>query len=194
MRVALYARVSTTEQQTLPLQIRALRKYARTRGWQIVEEVREIGSGVKHRPGRDRLLGLARRREIDALVVWKLDRWGRSLAELVLALAELQDLGVAFVSLTEALDLTTAAGRAMAGLLGVFAQFEREVMRERTMAGLAEARRRGVRLGRPPSARARRKDVLQLRAEGLTIRPIARRLHISRASVHRLLTAPKKRA
>jgi len=84
----------------------------------------------------------ARRRELDAILVWRLDRWGRSLADLVLTLKELPDLGVGFVSLTEALDLTTPTGRALAGLLAVFAEFEREILRERVKAGIAHAQRR----------------------------------------------------
>jgi hypothetical protein len=93
--------------------------------------------------------GGARRREIDVVLVWRLDRWGRSVTDLLATLQELEHLGVGFVSLTEALDLTTPAGRAMAGLLAVFAEFEREILRERTRAGLAHARQNGKRLGRP---------------------------------------------
>jgi len=95
------------------------------------------------------LIDAARRREIDAVLVWRLDRWGRSLADLVTTLKELAELGVGFVSLTEALDMTTATGRAMVGLLAVFAQFEHDLLRERVRAGLAEARLKGKRLGRP---------------------------------------------
>src|SRR5271168_3400122 len=125
LRVGLYARVSTHDQQTLPLQIRAMREYAAKRG-----------SGAAQRERRATLIAAARRREIDVVLVWRLDRWGRSVADLVSSLQELQHLRVAFVSLTEALDLTTPAGRAMAGLLSVFAEFEREILRERVRAGL----------------------------------------------------------
>src|SRR4051794_24193655 len=90
--------------------------------------------------------------EIDAVVVWRLDRWGRSLADLVVTLQELSALGVGFVSLTEALDLTTPSGRAMAGLLGVFAEFEREILRERDKAGIVQARQQGKPHGRPRTA------------------------------------------
>jgi DNA invertase Pin-like site-specific DNA recombinase len=94
----------------------------------------------------------ARRREIDVVLVWRLDRWGRSVTDLLATLQELGHLGVGFVSLTEALDLTTPVGRAMAGLLAIFAEFEREILRERTRAGLAHARENGKRLGRPATA------------------------------------------
>jgi DNA invertase Pin-like site-specific DNA recombinase len=150
LQVGLYARVSTHDQQTLPLQIRALREYAAKRGWAIVAQIKEVGSGASQRELRESLLATARRREIDVVVVWRLDRWGRSVADLISTLQELQHLGVGFVSLTEALDLTTPAGRAMAGLLAVFAEFEREILRERVRAGLDHARQQGTRL-KPPA-------------------------------------------
>src|SRR5882757_8806305 len=129
-RVGLYARVSSSDQQTIPLQIRALREYAVRRGWTIALQVKEVGSGASQRQLREKLLEAARRREIDVVLVWRLDRWGRSVADLLATLQELEHLGVGFVSLTEALDLTTPAGRAMAGLLVIFAEFEREILRE----------------------------------------------------------------
>ena len=150
LRVGLYARVSTHDQQTLPLQIRTMREYAVKRGWTIAVQTKEVGSGAAQREMRETLLASARRREIDVVLVWRLDRWGRSVADLVSTLQELQHLGVGFVSLTEALDLTTPAGRAMAGLLAVFAEFERDILGERVRAGLANARLNGKRLGRPP--------------------------------------------
>jgi Calcium binding/Resolvase, N terminal domain len=126
-RVGLYARVSTHDQQTLPLQIHAMREYAAKRGWSIVAQIKEVGSGASRRELRTALIAAARRREVDVVLVWRLDRWGRSVADLVSTLQDLQHLGVGFVSLTEALDLTTPAGRAMAGLLAVFAEFEHEI-------------------------------------------------------------------
>jgi len=151
LRVGLYARVSTHDQQTLPLQLHAMREYSAKRGWTIVAQIKEVGSGAAQRELREALLAVARRREVDVVLVWRLDRWGRSVADLVSTLQELQHLGVGFVSLTEALDLTTPAGRAMAGLLAVFAEFERDILRERVRAGLAHARQQGKQLGRPPS-------------------------------------------
>ena len=130
-RVGLYARVSTLDQQTLPMQNRTMREYAARRGWTIVMQVREVGSGAAQRQAREKLLEAARRREIDVVLVWRLDRWGRSVTDLLATLQELDHLGVSFVSLTEALDLTTPAGRAMAGLLAVFAAFEREISADR---------------------------------------------------------------
>ena len=128
-RVGLYARVSTEDQHTLAMQNRAMREYAARRGWTVVMQVREVNSGAVRRQAREKLLEAARRREIDGVLVWRLDRWGRSVTDLLATLQELEHLGVAFVSLTEALDLTTPAGRAMAAMLAVFAAFEREVFR-----------------------------------------------------------------
>ena len=116
LRAGLYARVSTNDQQTLAMQSRAMREYAARRGWTIAGNVREVGSGAAKREAREKLLEAARRREIDVVLVWRLDRWGRSVTDLLATLQELEHLGVGFVSLTEALDLTTPAGRAMAGL------------------------------------------------------------------------------
>jgi DNA invertase Pin-like site-specific DNA recombinase len=186
-RVSLYARVSTHDQQTLPLQLESMRSYAAQRGWTIVLEAQEIGSGSLHRPKRELLMKAARRREIDIVLVWRLDRWGRSVPDLAVSLKELHELGVAFVSLTEALDLTTASGRAMAGLLSVFAEFEREVLRERILAGIAQARKKGTRLGRPRIALGKGIEARALFAEDLSKSEVARRLSISRASVRRLL-------
>lgn len=191
LRVGLYARVSTYDQKTLPLQIRAMREYAGRRNWTIAQQVKEVGSGASQRELRETLIAHARRREIDVVLVWRLDRWGRSVADLLATLQELQQLGVGFVSLTEALDLTTPTGRAMAGLLAVFAEFEREILRERVRAGLAHARQQGTRLGRPPSASHQAAQVQTLYRNGLSKSEVARRLNIGRTSVRRLLT-PKK--
>jgi putative DNA-invertase from lambdoid prophage Rac len=188
-RVGLYARVSTFDQHTIPLQIRALREYAARRGWTIAMQVKEVGSGAAQRELREKLLDAARRREIDVVLVWRLDRWGRSVADLLATLQELDHLGVGFVSLTEALDLTTPSGRAMAALLAVFAEFEREILRERVRAGLAHARQNGQRLGRPQTAARQTSQVRKLYRAGVSKSEIARRLQIGRTSVRRILEA-----
>jgi DNA invertase Pin-like site-specific DNA recombinase len=188
-RAGLYARVSTHDQQTLAMQSRAMREYAVRRGWTVALQVREVNSGAARREAREKLIDAARRREIDVVLVWRLDRWGRSVTDLLATLQELQHLGVGFVSLTEALDLTTPAGRAMAGLLAIFAEFEREILRERTRAGLAHARAHGKRLGRPATAAAHAAEVRKLHRAGVSKSEIARRLEIGRTSVRRILTA-----
>lgn len=121
------------------------------------------------------------------MLVWRLDRWGRSLVDLVVTLKELAELGVAFVSLTEALDLTTPTGRAMAGLLSVFAAFEHEILRERIRAGIAEARLKGKRFGRPLTAAKKTGEIRKLHRAGVSKAEIARRLSIGRTSVRRIL-------
>ena len=186
-RVGLYARVSTNDQQTIPMQVRAMREYAAKRGWAVTVQVKEIGSGASQRQLREQLLDAARRGEIDVVLVWRLDRWGRSLPDLVTTLEDLNHLGVGFVSLTEALDLTTPTGRAMAGLLSVFAAFEHHVLRERVRAGLAEARLNGKRLGRPVTAGLHASEVRKLHRSGVSKADIARRLGIGRTSVRRIL-------
>jgi DNA invertase Pin-like site-specific DNA recombinase len=187
LRAALYARVSTQDQQTLPMQNRAMREYAARRGWAIAMQVKEVGSGALQRQRREKLIEAARRREIDVVLVWRLDRWGRSVTDLLATLQELEHLGVGFVSLTEALDLTTPAGRAMAGLLAVFAEFEREILRERVRAGLAHARQNGKRLGRPLTAALHADQVRKLGRSGISKSQIARQLNIGRTSVRRIL-------
>jgi DNA invertase Pin-like site-specific DNA recombinase len=188
LRAGLYARVSTNDQQTLAMQNRAMREYAARRGWTIALQIREVNSGSARREAREKLLEAARRREIDVVLVWRLDRWGRSVTDLLATLQELDHLGVGFVSLTEALDLTTPAGRAMAALLAVFAEFEREILRERTRAGLAHARRKGKRLGRPVTAALHAAEIRKLHSAGVSKAEIARRLQVGRTSVRRLLT------
>ena len=181
-RAGLYARVSTNDQQTLPTQSRAMREYAARRGWAIALQVREIGSGAAKREAREKLLEAARRREIDVVLVWRLDRWGRSVTDLLATLQELEHLGVGFVSLNEALDLTTPAGRAMAGLLAVFAAFEREILGERTRAGLAEARLNGQTSGPAGNRRCTRcgnREVASLRHQQIRNRsPSANRSYL----------------
>jgi putative DNA-invertase from lambdoid prophage Rac len=186
-RVGLYARVSTHDQKILPLQIRTMREYAAKRGWEIAVQIKKVGSGAVERELRDKLMTAARRREIDVVLVWRLDRWGRSLADLVVTLKELSELGVGFVSLTEALDLTTPTGRAMAGLLSVFAEFEHEILRERVRAGIAEARLKGKRFGRPLTAAKQSGQIRKLYRAGISKAEIARRLEIGRTSVRRIL-------
>jgi putative DNA-invertase from lambdoid prophage Rac len=189
MRAAVYARVSTHDQQTLGMQVDAMTAYVEVRGWRLARRVEDVGSGARQRPSRESLLKAARRREIDVIVVWRLDRWGRSVADLMATLRELTELGVGFVSLTEALDLTTPSGRAMAGMLAIFAEFEREILRERVRAGIARAREEGRPHGRPRTASLRADEVRRLEAERLSHSEIARRLGIGRTSVRRILGA-----
>ncbi len=189
-RVALYARVSTHDQQTLPMQLETMRAYAERRGWSIASTIEEVGSGAKTRPRREELLRAARRREIDVIVVWRLDRWGRSLVDLVSTLQEVTALKVGFVSLSEALDLTTPAGRAFAGMLAVFAEFERDILRDRVKAGIAQARKDGRPHGRPAKIAGKATQIRELAQNGLSKSAIAKQLKIGRTSVRRSLANP----
>ena len=187
MRAGLYARVSTHDQQTLPMQNQAMLEYVARRDWEVVIEISDVASGASTRPQREELMKAARRREVDVIVVWRLDRWGRSVADLVTSLNELHELDVGFVSLTEALDLTTPSGRALAGMLAVFAQFEREILSDRVKVGIAQARAEGRPHGRPPTARNKESEVWSLSEAGLKPGKIAKKLGISRTSVRRIL-------
>jgi DNA invertase Pin-like site-specific DNA recombinase len=182
MKAGIYARVSTAD-QTTENQLIELRRYVGQRGWEVLEFIEQGVSGFKERrPELDRLLVAARRRHVDVVVVWSLDRLGRSLKHLVSLMDDLQALGVAFVSVREGLDWTTPSGRLQAQLLGMIAEFERARLRERVHAGLARARRQGKRLGRPP----RPITTWELKqTAGLSVREAALELKVSSSALHR---------
>ena len=149
LRAAIYARVSTADQEP-ENQLIQLRHYIEAREWTLAEYVDKGVSGTKDsRPALDRLVRDAKRRQFDVLVVWRLDRLGRSLRHLILLLDDLQAIGVAFVSLSEGIDATTPAGRLQLHVLAAIAEFERARIAERVKAGLARAKANGKRLGRP---------------------------------------------
>ena len=191
-RIKLYARVSTHDQQTLPMQLSAMSYYAKRRKWAVTVEIQDVGSGATTRPERQKLIESARRREIHLGLVWRLDRWGRSLVDLVTTLQELTALDAGFVSLSEALDMTTPSGQALAGMLAVFAEFERDILRDRVKAGIDQARKEGKPHGRPQTAAKLIPEMKRLRKDGLSKRAIAEELGISRTSVIRLLQAKKR--
>ena len=166
MNVAIYARVSTAD-QSISMQLDELRQYCLTRGWTIVHEYLDKGvSGAKaSRPQLDRMMAAAAKKEFDVVLVWKLDRFGRSLAHLTSVIALLESYGVAFASARDQIDLTTAAGRLMFGVLGAMSQFERDLIKERTRAGMAAAARRGVHCGRQ-AIDIDAAEVARLRASG----------------------------
>src|SRR5258708_4874636 len=172
-QVALYARVSTLNNQDPETQLSELREYAVRRGWPIVEEFTDQGvSGCNEsRPALNRLMSDACRRRFDAVLVWKIDRFGRSLKHLVNALAELAALGVAFISLRDNLDLSTPSGRLMFQIIGAMAEFERALIQERVRAGLRNAKAKGRQLGRPRHILDASR-ITDLRAEGQYWAPI----------------------
>jgi DNA invertase Pin-like site-specific DNA recombinase len=150
-RCAIYARVSR-DSQTIDPQETELREFAERRGWAVIGSFFDKGvSGAKEkRPALDELLKACRQRKIDVVLVWKFDRFARSVKQLVTTLHEFHELGIDFVSLTEQIDTSTAMGKMTFHVLGAVAELERSLIAERTVAGLREARRRGRRLGRPP--------------------------------------------
>ena len=182
MRAAIYARVSTFDQEP-ENQLAELRRYVAARGWTAAEHVDRGISGAKdRRPALDQLVTDARRRRFDVLVCWRLDRLGRNLRHLITLLEELQALGIAFVSLGEGIDATTPAGKLQMHILGAIAEFERARIAERVRAGLQRARTQGKRLGRPratvPTARV-------VAVENMTVDAAARVLGVSRSTVKR---------
>jgi DNA invertase Pin-like site-specific DNA recombinase len=183
-RFALYARVSTIHHgQDVEVQLSELREYAQHRGWMIAGEYADRGvSGSKdRRPELDKLMAAAHQRKIDGILVWQLSRFGRSLKHLVNALAELEALGVSFVSVRDNLDLSTPGGRLMFQIIGAMAEFEKALTVERVRAGLAYARSKGTKLGRPaqtlPVAR-----IAKLREQGLSWRAVGKEIGLSPAT------------
>ena len=195
MRTAIYARVSTTNHgQDASLQTSEMQQFVEARGWQLADEYVDQGvSGAKDsRPELNRLMADAKRRRFDVVLVWKLDRFGRSLRHLVNALAEFESLGIAFVSLSDNLDLSTASGRLMFNIIGAMAEFERELIRERVKAGMKNAKAKGTRIGRPRvTVDAAR--IAALRASGLSWRTIERELGISVRTARRFAAGSGKK-
>jgi len=194
MRTAIYARVSTVNHgQDVGMQVRELRQFADARGWQVVGEYLDEGiSGTKEkRPELDRLMADAHRRRFDAVIVWKFDRFARSVSHLLRALETFNALGVAFVSLSESLDTSTPAGKMVFTVLGAVAELERSLIVERVKAGLRNARAKGKHLGRPriglDIARIGR-----LRAQGRSWRKIARIMGCSSKTCRRAWQKPAK--
>ena len=186
MKAALYARVSTANGQSPEMQLRELREYVARRGWEAAAEYVDTGySGARERrPALDRLLADARRRRFDAVVVWRYDRFARSLRQLVNALEEFRALGIDFVSLREGVDTSTPNGRLVFGIFASIAEFERELIRDRVRAGLRNARAKGKRLGRPRVAVDRAK-VADLRRGGASWATVGARLGVSRGTARR---------
>jgi DNA invertase Pin-like site-specific DNA recombinase len=167
------------------MQLRELREYAKHRGLTIIGEYIDKMTGSKDsRPDLNRLMADASQRKFDAVLVWKLDRFGRSLRHLVNAIAELEALGVAFVSLRDNLDLSTPSGRLMFQIIGAMAEFERSLIQERVRAGLRNARSKGKRLGRPRAV-VDATEIASLRTSGASWRAIAHELGVGEGTVRR---------
>lgn len=190
-RVAIYTRVSTDEQDT-DRQVRDLTALADRAGWEVIQVFTERASGKNnHRPLRSQVMDLARSRHITAVLVTELTRWGRSTVDLLETLQELNTYGVSLIAQSgDQMDLGTAQGKMIAGVLAVLAQFERDLISERTRSGLAATRARGTRLGRPPGNRTdtkHRAAILDLHAQGFSYRDIASKLKIGKDTVGRVI-------
>lgn len=187
IKVIAYVRVSTSEQST-KAQEAELREYALRRGWSIARVYSDKISGTKpSRPSLDELMKDCRQRKVDVVLVWKFDRFARSLRHLVTALEEFKRLGIDFISATEGIDTTIPSGELVFQIFGAIAQFERALISERVRAGLAEAKRSGVRLGRPPIKKLSEteiKEVRSARAKGVALRTLSQRLGTSLWSVY----------
>src|ERR1700730_5328981 len=183
-RCAIYARVSTLQGQDVTMQTRELQTFAEARGWTITGQYIDEGQcGAKDsRPGLNRIMADAKRRKCDVILVWKVDRFGRSLRHLVNAIVELEAVGVAFVSLTDNLDLSTPSGRLMFQVIAAMGEFERELIRERVRAGLRNARAKGKSLGRP-KATVDASQIGRLRDSGASWREIAKTTGLSLGTV-----------
>jgi DNA invertase Pin-like site-specific DNA recombinase len=186
MRAAIYARVSTTNGQDPAMQTRELREYCQRRGWEIVGEFVDAGvSGSKERrPQLDSLLAACRKRRVDAVVVYRYDRFARSLRQLVNALEEFRSLGIEFVSLHENVDTSTPNGRLVFGIFATIAEFERELIRDRVRSGIASARSKGKTLGRPRIT-VNAAEIAALRDSGASWSTITRQLGLSAGTVKR---------
>ena len=194
MKTAIYARVSTTD-QTNTIQIRELREYAERRNWEVAGIYQDQMSGAKaSRPGVDQLMAAARLRKFDAVLVWKLDRFGRSLVHCVGAIQELQSLGVRFIAASQGLDTdeSNPASKLLMHILAAVAQFERELIHERVSAGMKAALKHGTKTGKPIGRPRRifdREAVVRLRTEGLSIEKVASRMGLGVGTVVRVLRA-----
>jgi len=187
MKVATYSRVSTNKREQKPeVQVQELRRYCRARRFKIDYELIDRASGGgSGRTGLKRLLELCRAREVDAVIVVKMDRFFRSLKHLVNTLSEFEALGVKFIATRDQVDLTTPAGRMFVQILGSLAEFERELIRERVILGLEHAKSRGTRLGRPKTRDDQK--IKLLRKNGLTYAQIQKTLGVSKGAVCRAL-------
>jgi DNA invertase Pin-like site-specific DNA recombinase len=185
-RAAIYARVSTSHGQNPEMQLEEIRKYCANRGWDVAEEYVNAGiSGAKeHRPALDRLLIACHKRLVDAVVVYRYDRFARSLRQLVNALEEFRALGIDFVSLHEGVDTSTPNGRLVFGIFASIAEFERELIRDRVRSGLASAKMRGKRLGRPQITLDTQR-IMSLRRAGASWAKIGETLGVGEGTVRR---------
>lgn len=191
-KTVIYARCSTTRDQKPEVQLQELRNFCQARGWIVTEEIVDNGfSGTTaSRPGLIKLMQLTRERQVDVVLVLKLDRLFRSLKNLILTLENFDELGIEFVSLKDNFDFTTSAGKLLRNLIASFAEFEASLIRERTLVGLDYARSKGKKLGRPKENDFNK--ILELRNQGLSYRQISSKLNCSLGAVCRAVRSASK--
>jgi DNA invertase Pin-like site-specific DNA recombinase len=187
MKCAIYSRVSTSD-QNVDMQLDELRAYCRRRGFQVAEEYvdRGISGARESRPALNRLLAGARQRQFDAVLVYRYDRFARSLRQLVNALGEFEALGIHFISLHEGVDTSTPSGRLVFGIFASIAEFERSLITERIKSGQAAAKRRGIKFGRP-RVEVDAKRLIELRGNGVSYANIAKATGLSVGTIFRAL-------
>ena len=186
MKVGIYLRVSTQDQST-DLQRREIEQYVKARGWDDIAIYEDKATGTNgNRPSLKQLLSDARERKVDVLICWKLDRFFRSLKDLISTLQEFNELGVQFISLKDNIDMTTSAGRLMLHIIGAFGEFEASLIQERVRAGLRAAKANGTVLGRPPRIDPR--QVIQLRNKGLSLSEIGKQIGATKGAVSKTLS------
>jgi len=186
-RAIIYTRVSTRDQNP-EMQLTDLRDYCQARKLKVVKEYVDYGSGVKNdRANYLAMLDDARKRKCDCVIVWKFDRFARSTKELVNALEEFKSLGVDFISYKENIDTSSPAGKVLFTLISAFAEFEREILRERVVAGMDKAREKGKRIGRPPITKYQRNEIIKLKSVGLNYKQILKKVKISKSSYYEII-------
>jgi DNA invertase Pin-like site-specific DNA recombinase len=186
-RIAIYARTSTIDKQSPEMQIRELREYAQARGWEIYDIYQDHGYSGRNtnQPMFQKLVRDSMERKFELVLVWKLDCWARSLKEIVMTLQELSDYGVEFCSLKDSIDLSTNQGKLMLHIIAAFAQFEADIIRERVRAGVAHARSKGKKLGRPAELDSTK--IQELRLQGLSLSKIDAALGCTKSAVSKSL-------
>lgn len=185
-KIAVYIRVST-DQQTTELQRRELLEFIERRGWQVFRIYEDFGISGTHgnRPALREMLRDSRSKRFDVVMCWKMDRLFRSLKDLVVTLQELSDLGIEFVAIKENIDLTTSSGRLLMQIIGAMGEFEANLIKERVLAGLANARAKGKKLGRP--RHIDRERAHELRNQGMSLGQISKIVGATRSAVSKAL-------
>lgn len=187
-RATIYARVSTRE-QNVDMHLIDLRNYAQARGFELVKEYIDYASGSRNdRENYQKLFDDVRKRKTDAVLVWKFDRFARSTKELVNALEEFKNFGVDFISFKENVDTSTSAGKILFTIISAFAEFERDIIRERVIAGMEKEKAKGKCLGRPKIPLFKIKQALEMKEKSVDYKTIIKKLEISKSTFYKIIS------